>query len=130
MAAPGVGSSTKRSDPQENCSSNANGKSNTLMLPYQLFIRYFTTLNTVVVSISFIRKYILKYSRPRGIIIADPMRCGWLSPSPLITVSGFQIFSGILLRQYYSPKMAAVPPKLERPVTLPDPSSSKNKDET
>ena len=129
MAAPGVGSSTERSDPQENCSSNANSKSNTLMLPYRLFIRYFTTLNSVVISISFIRKYILKYSRPRGIIIADPMRCGWLSPSPLITVSGFQIFSGILLRQYYSPKMAAVPPNIERPSILPDASTSKNKDE-
>lgn len=40
----------------------------------------------------------LSVSRPRGDIISISMRCGWLSPSPLISISAFQVFSGIFLR--------------------------------
>ena len=39
-------------------------------------------------------------SRPLGYIISISMRCGWFSPSPLITISGFQFFSAILNGQF------------------------------
>lgn len=60
------------------------------------FLSYISTPSySMLFSISF---HPIWMSLPRGNIISIPMRCGWLSPSPLISISAFQFFSGIYSR--------------------------------